>query len=543
MKNFKTCGVMIDCSRNAVLKPETFKDILRIMSRMGLNTAMLYTEDTYEIDGYPYFGYMRGAYTKAELKDMDAYASSVSIELIPCIQTLGHLAMALRWPYADNIKDCPDILLVNEPETYKFIDAMLKSCRECFSTNKIHIGMDEAHNVGLGNYLAKHGYQNRFDILSSHLSKITEIAAKYRFKPMMWDDMFFRLASKTGKYHDMDAIIPKDLPEKIPQNVSLVYWDYSHEDIETYLTLIKKHREMGREVIFAGSIRACYSIGIDYNKTFYASVPALKACRETGIKDVFATIWGDDGAEVNIYTTLLGMQLYAEYARNDEVSDEHLRERFKKCTGYDMDTFLLLDIEGFPRKWSHNEVTKQQAISKQVLYQDVMLGLFDKNFEGIDLKGHYRKKLEALNKINVPTGLEKLFDYQKQLLIVLIQKCDMGLRITEAHKTHDMSALALLLKELETLYKDIVILHKKFRMLWLSTNKPFGLERVDLRFGGLLTRITVAMERLSDFTKGIINKIEELEVPRLMFGGDAVQQGMSIITGYVYYNTYVVPAV
>ena len=33
---------------------------------------MPYTEDIYEVDGEPYFGYMRGSYTKAEMKEIDA---------------------------------------------------------------------------------------------------------------------------------------------------------------------------------------------------------------------------------------------------------------------------------------------------------------------------------------------------------------------------------------------------------------------------------------------------------------------------------------
>lgn len=53
---FDTCGIMIDVSRNAVLKIETVKDIIRYMARMGLNMLMLYTEDTYKMEDYPYFG-------------------------------------------------------------------------------------------------------------------------------------------------------------------------------------------------------------------------------------------------------------------------------------------------------------------------------------------------------------------------------------------------------------------------------------------------------------------------------------------------------
>lgn len=86
---YNSLGVMIDCSRNAVLKVETFQTIIKHLALMGYSTVQLYTEDTYEIKDYPYFGYMRGRYTGEQLKTMDQYANRFGIELVPCIQTLA----------------------------------------------------------------------------------------------------------------------------------------------------------------------------------------------------------------------------------------------------------------------------------------------------------------------------------------------------------------------------------------------------------------------------------------------------------------------
>ena len=51
MESFRTLGVMLDCSRNAVLRPEELYRFIDILAKMGYNTIQLYTEDTYEIDG------------------------------------------------------------------------------------------------------------------------------------------------------------------------------------------------------------------------------------------------------------------------------------------------------------------------------------------------------------------------------------------------------------------------------------------------------------------------------------------------------------
>ena len=75
--NIKTLCAHIDCSRNAVMKKESLKEFLKILSKMGYNAVMLYTEDTYEIPEYPFFGYMRGRYTADDLREIDDFAAEL----------------------------------------------------------------------------------------------------------------------------------------------------------------------------------------------------------------------------------------------------------------------------------------------------------------------------------------------------------------------------------------------------------------------------------------------------------------------------------
>ena len=181
----KMLGVMLDCSRNAVMKPETVKLYAGIIKKMGYNTLMLYTEDTYEVDNQPFFGHLRGRYSKDELKEIDSYCASIGIELVPCIQTLAHLGNLFKWQEDyDAINDCDDILLIGEEKTYKFIEDMIYTLSQCFSSHKIHIGMDEAIRVGTGKYQQKNGIKDRFDIINEHLHKVCEIAEKYGLEPM-----------------------------------------------------------------------------------------------------------------------------------------------------------------------------------------------------------------------------------------------------------------------------------------------------------------------------------------------------------------------
>lgn len=540
---FSSNGIMIDCSRNAVLTVDTVKDILRKLACMGHNMAMLYTEDTYEIDGYPYFGYMRGIYTKAELKELDRYALMLGIELIPCIQTLGHLTTVLRWPFAKEIRENSSTLLIDEEKTYDFIRAELETCRECFTTNQIHIGMDEADGIGRGKYLEKHGYHSKEELMMRHLQKVCAIADEMGLKPMMWGDMFFGIRSEKGGYYDKKVVFPPDIDKDIPENVSVVYWDYMHEDAETYKHFIDRHKDLKREVIFCGGIRTWVGLSVNNETTYKTTCAALETCHKEGIKKVFATTWGNDGNEVNVYATLASLSLYADFTYHKEVSKELWEKNFYLTTQYNLSDFLALDIDVYPKEWCHFPCVwgGGSTTSKNVLYQDVLLGLYDKNFEGIDLPGFYRERLKIFEAASVPTGLEKLYDYQKQLLKVLIVKSHIGINIYNAYKQKDMKELSNQEKLLGELNSDIKLLHQKLRVLWLSTNKPFGLERLDIRYGGVMTRIDVARERLTAFIDGRIERIEELEEKRLMFGGDEVKAGHSLFEEKAY-GKFAVPA-
>ena len=52
-------------------------------------------------------------------------------------------------------------------------------------------------------------------------------------------------------------------------------------------------------------------------------------------------------------------------------------------------------------------------------------------------------------------------------------------------------------------------------MKWLEENKGFGLEVMDLRIGGLIQRTETVAEILKQYLNGSIDKIYELEEPRL----------------------------
>lgn len=512
---FRMNGVMLDCSRNGVVNLKTVKKLLRYMAIMGLDMLMLYTEDTYEIPEYPYFGYMRGRYTASEIQEMDAYAEALGIELIPCIQTLAHLAATLRWSCFDGIKDNDDILLCGEEKTYEFIEAMIRTCRSCYKTDRIHIGMDEAFMLGLGQYRVKNGIQNRDEIFCKHLERVNEICKKYGFKPMIWSDMFFRIAF--GGDYTPDGEIAPEVISMVPDNVELVYWDYYRYEKNAYCAAFDSHLKFNNPIIFAGGAWRWTGYTPHTVKSLEASRAALAACIEKGINEVFCTAWGDGGNETPIFVILPTLQLYAEFCYQGDVSDDILSKRLKACTGENWEDYLLMDKPDMPDgKYRRIETNP----SRYLLYMDVLAGVFEKHTEEC-YKEYYAKYAEELAEAAERSPNHGyMFTMLSKLCSLLALKSRVGADAYRAYQAGNKQALAEICDEvLQEMLARLEEFRAAVELRWMTEYKSSGYDVLDCRLGAVAARIKTAIRRIDQYLMGELDNLEELEYERLSFNG------------------------
>ena len=514
---FKTNGAMVDMSRNAVMNVKTVKTMLRKMALMGLNTYMLYTEDTYEIDGYPYFGYMRGQYTKAELRELDAYASSLGIELIPCVQMLGHLATHLRWGASGSYRDTENALLVGSETTEKLLRAMLDSISECFTTRRIHVGMDETHDLGTGAYLEKYGYKDRQDIYFAHLAKVIDLCCEYGFEPMMWSDMFFRLAGRNIKpykeYHP-DVEFTDDVIARIPKGIQQVFWDYYRPNEDFYtINIDKHHRLFGKDMLFAGGIWTWSGHCPLFARSLGYSIPALNACRDRGVQEIFATIW-HNGSEGSLIFGLLGLARYADYDYHGTYDADNIKDCFRAACGVSYDTIVKCEK---PERFDAKDGT-MMSMTRAYLYNDPMVGLVDKHLEGYETSNHFRTVTELLKGDTSEKGIfASAYDIVVRVSDLLENKADFGIRLKAAYDQNDRDTLRAMQNECDVIVQKVKALWESHRASWIEYNKPFGWEIHDIRYGGILCRFETAKCRILAYLNGEVSRLEELEEERLRF--------------------------
>ena len=509
---FDTVGLMFDCSRNAVLKPEAMKMFLRKMALQGLNFGMLYTEDTYEVPEQPFFGYKRGRYTYNELKELDDYAWLLGIELCPCIQTLGHLRRILHWPAFTHLRDNDDVLLSDCEETYQLLDQCIRAASAPFRSKKIHLGMDEAFGVGVGAHLKYHDYEDPRAIMGRHLKRVLDITDKYHLEPMIWSDMYFHL---DGCDYHSGGMPSEAARAAVDPRVSLVYWDYYHCRQDQYETALKKHAVFDSPTVFAGGIWTWIGPAPSYQTTIGNTVPALNACIKAGTKTVIATAWGDNGAETNLTTALLGMQIFAEMTYTGEYDEKVIAKRFARCCHANAQAFLdlskLNEIPGV--KYMPNNPANS---CKFMLYQDPLVQLFEGDTKGYELSKHFASLVPLYEQYADENPEYKLmFTFYTALARVLARKCRWHELAADIVRSGDRNGAYELASELPDTICQVNNLRRLWRTFWESTNKPNGFEVLEIRLAGVAARLETAMDKMNAFARGDVDDIPELSDPSL----------------------------
>lgn len=501
--------VMLDASRNAVLNMKSAKQWLRFLALAGVNGFMFYTEDTFEVPGEDLFGYMRGKLTIDELTELDEFAAALGVEMIPCVQTLAHMQRLLQYPKYGEIQDTTSVMLCDEPKTYEFIEKILAAAVKPYRSKRVHIGMDEAWDLGRGAYLNRHGLVPPFKIMSDHLKKVLEITKKMGLEPMMWSDMFFRSLSPKHSY-DPDVEITPEVKAGIPSGADLIYWDYYRSEDEFYEKLIDKHAEMNGAVpIVATGIWAWNRFWTDFAKTERNMSSAMRASLGKGVKDMIITIWGDDGTECDYFSTFPLIQYASDMNFTGAFDLQDTKINLGGAYGIDYDEWRqAAELQAPPCPDS------REQMSKMLLWEDPLLGLAQPLLQGTRLNGFYKKLAASLEKTSKKKRNRRL-RLPYYLAAVLADKADLPTLLLEAYRANDRKKLEKIADRLPKLIQKIKRLNEYHRKLWLKNHKAFGWEVLERRYGGLIGVMENLRFRLGAYLDGDIDTIEELEVERI----------------------------
>ena len=511
---FSLLGAMLDVSRGKILRVEKVKEYIDYLACMGMNALMLYTEDVFVMEGYPLFGYMRGRYSVAELKEIDDYANQMGIECIPCIQTLGHMEQYLKWAQTASLQDTDSIMLADDPRTYELVEAMVKTMRRAFRSKRIHIGMDESNAFAFGRYTklfadaAGYGHKARHRIFTRHLTRVCDICNAYDFHPMMWSDMFYVLTSDLGCHVPDCGEFSPEMLKNIP-DVDMVCWNYEADE-KHLRALLEKNSKLNRKNIFAGGCHIWEAPLPLPVRAAGCNRAALTACLENpDVKEVWATVWSNPNS-CEMVDAVSMMAAYSEYCyRGKTCTQADITAAAEFLTKIPSDLYYMAENispvhDGF-RANAHALLKGNLLYSFGISEEDLMA--FAENAKvAIPV---FEKAARDKNGRNYG-----FYAYAQLLFELVLQKAELMRNIRKAYHSGDAdylkTAVDTLLPALSAAYEA---LERQCYANHMANCKSFGYEALATQYGQQIALNQLTARKLTDYLEQKTATIEELEAP------------------------------
>ncbi len=508
-------GLLLDASRNGVPHVASLEQRIVELALLGINQLTLYTEDTFEVEGHPLIGYMRGPYTRAELRRVVRFAHSFGIEMFPCIQTLAHLEQILQYKRAyKGLRDTASVLSVKAEGTREFVASLLDSASAPYDSPAIHIGMDEPWDLGRGNCFELNRPIDPRELYLSHLNVVAELCAERQLAPIAWGDLIL------GQ-HAFNGDVPMTAKQwrKIPKSVTLDYWSYFAEDDAHYHGDLQRFREHGFEPIVSPALWNWDRFWGLYDKAKRTYEPMLRAAKAAGVHRVLMTMWGDDGAEAPYRSNFPGIAQYAEHCFRPIPQEADVASMVKTLTGDSLASFLLPSELDCP-----DEVALRDNgnLAKTFTWDDPLLGLFAGHMAKRPMTAHYRTlgvQLRAQARHAAPRN-RTLFTFVAELAACLAYKADLHTRAQSSYLAGDRARLLAVASDTTRTIAAMQRLWNAHRAAWLEEQKPFGIETLDLRYGGQIARLQVLRIQLRAHLAGRLPRIPELEAKHTNYLGN-----------------------
>lgn len=514
--HFKTLTLMLDISFRGPITLDGIKEYLRFLATMGYNQLLFYAEDMYEMPAkYKHFGYMRGRYSAAELRELDDYAYNIGIEIVPCIQTLGHMQHYLKWKESAPYRENANVLQPDDEATDEFIRDMLVAASTPFRSKRIHVGLDETAGLGLGKSLTKHGYRKPIDIFINHVNKVAKMCEELGLRPQMWNDMIFCYSSKNHEKYAEDTVIPQHIIDAMPKNMDLILWHYA-EQLGCDEYMIDKNLAIGNPVIYIGGVWIYCGALPDNVYSKLGNEVAIRACKKKDIDEIGIAVWSYG---TTVYqTSLLEANRYAELAFED--TSDKLPERFEHLTGASYDAFM--DMSNLHALYKEGEVDydsmkyDERFYGNKFMWQDIMLGIFDEKLFREPRADHYKMMADEYRAYVAKNDSWRwLYEYCYAVFTYMYHKCFIAERLVPCYKSGDRETLRLIAEEkLPALERAILELSRAHMVHKDRFMRPFGTEANDRMYGTMLMRTRYAIHRINDYLVGNTYSLAELEEPR-----------------------------
>ncbi|XP_074121113.1 hexosaminidase D isoform X2 [Sminthopsis crassicaudata] len=191
------------------------------------------------------------ATSPSEIKEILHQAKLHELEVIPLVQTFGHMEFVLKHEQFSHLREVelfPNALNPHKEESLALVGTMIKQVMELHRGIRwFHIGCDEVYYLGEGEMSKQWLQQEQNNMVKLCVTQMKAVASHVlihhpNVKPIVWDDM---LRSISEEYLTESGIA---------ELVEPMIWDYIEDmDVHGKILLMDKYRKCGFPKLWVAS--------------------------------------------------------------------------------------------------------------------------------------------------------------------------------------------------------------------------------------------------------------------------------------------------
>jgi hexosaminidase len=175
--------------------------------------------------GYLKPGAAGNAYSQEDILELNNLARINKFEVIPLVQTFGHLEMFLKLPEFRHLRELdeyPQAICPSNNNSFTLVTQIIDQVMSLNPQAKwLHVGCDEVFHIG---YCDKCRMKDRDTLFLDHVARVSKyVRDKHNVIPIIWDDMMRQISSDRIKQVKMESI-----------GVEIMIWTYIKGDFDSY---------------------------------------------------------------------------------------------------------------------------------------------------------------------------------------------------------------------------------------------------------------------------------------------------------------------
>lgn len=203
--------------KGAPPKLSYLRALFPLIAAAGANALLIEYEDSFPYHGVLANASSEDAYTEAEIREILSEASRYALEVIPLVQTFGHLEFALKLPEFKRLRELeafPQEICPSNPDAFLLVQELIRQVLALHKSIKwLHIGCDEVFHLAecsrcermvretlrsgevATGWAAWAAMDEKLYVFAEHVKRVARYVKEEtssRVAPIIWDDMLRR---------------------------------------------------------------------------------------------------------------------------------------------------------------------------------------------------------------------------------------------------------------------------------------------------------------------------------------------------------------